>query len=276
MLLPFTATTLHIGGGEYGDFAGVFAFPPVVGYQNKGLNSGFNYVANTFVPVGGNRATMTLGDIKPNEEFIASTIQFLTSGGATAKVTVEGLGNVKAIYSYWTEEDGPSDGAGWYLDADGDQEYNQNSRIVPFGDAYCVERDSGETGAALVYAGEVENAPVTKTFNSGFNYIGNCAPANITLGDITPNEDFIASTIQFLTSGGATAKVTVEGLGTVKAIYSYWTEEDGPSDGAGWYLDADGDQEYNQNSRVINAGEAFCVERDSGETTASLTIPSAL
>ena len=233
-------------------------------------------MANTFVPIGVERTEMTLGDIKPNEDFIASTIQFLTPGGATAKVTVEGLGNVKAIYSYWTEEDGPADGAGWYLDADENQEYNQNARVVPFGDAYCVERDSTETEAALVYAGEVDKSPVTKTFNSGFNYVGNCAPANITLGDITPNEDFIASTIQFLTSGGATAKVTVEGLGNVKAIYSYWTEEDGPADGAGWYLDADENQEYNQNSRVIAAGEAFCVERDSTESDAALTIPSAL
>ena len=248
----------------------------VVGYQNKGFTSGYNYVANTFVPVGGERESMTLGDIKPNSEFIASTIQFLTSGGATAKVTVEGLGTVKAVYSYWTEADGPSDGAGWYLDADENQEFNQNNRIVPFGDAYCVERDALETDAQLVYSGEVDTAPVTKSFNSGYNYIGNCAPTNLTLGDITPNEEFIASTIQFLTSAGATAKVTVEGLGTVKAVYSYWTEADGPSDGAGWYLDADENQEYNQNGRIIEAGSAFCVERDALETEATLTIPSAL
>ena len=121
----------------------------VVGYQNKSLNSGFNYVANTFVPIGVERTEMTLGDIKPNEDFIASTIQFLTPGGATAKVTVEGLGNVKAIYSYWTEEDGPADGAGWYLDADENQEYNQNSRVIAAGEAFCVERDSTESDAAL-------------------------------------------------------------------------------------------------------------------------------
>ena len=247
-----------------------------MGYQNKTFNQGFNYVANTFVPVGKDAEAMTLADVKPNSEFVASTIQFLTSGGATAKVTVEGLGTVKATYSYWTTDDGAKDGDGWYLVADENTLYNQNSRIIAFGDAYCVDRDGGETGAALVYSGEVKTDGVTKSFGTGFNYIGNCSPTDITLGDVTPNDQFVASTIQFLTSGGATAKVTVEGLGTVKATYSYWASGDGAKDGDGWYLVADEDARYNQNGRVIKAGSAFCVDRDGGESGATLTIPSAL
>lgn len=253
-----------------------FVHSTIVGYQNKGFGSGFNYVCNTFVPIGVDRTEMTLGDIKPNDEFVFSSIQFLTSAGATAKVTVEGLGTVYATYNYWTEADDPADGEGWYLVADDGTKYNQNSKVVPFGDAYCVERDGGETGAALVYSGEVQSTPVTKTFNSGFNYIGNCVPTNLSLGDIVPNEDFVFSSIQFLTSAGATAKVTVEGLGVVYATYNYWTEADGAQDGDGWYLVADDAVQYNQNSRIIEAGSAFCVERDGGETTASLTFPSAL
>ena len=219
---------------------------------------------------------MTFGDIMPNEDFVYSTIQLLTSGGATAKVTVDGLGTVEAIFTYWTADDGAAAGAGWYLEADEDAEYNQNSRVIPFGSAYCVNREADETTAALTYAGEVQTTPVTKQLGAKFNYIGNCCPTDITFADITPNEDFVYSTIQLLTSGGATAKVTVDGLGTVEAIFTYWTADDGAAAGAGWYLEADEDAEYNQNSRVITAGSAFCVNRETDETDATITLPKAL
>ena len=101
---------------------------------------------------------MTFGDIKPNENFINSSIQLLTDGGATAKVTVEGLGTVWATFSYWDEDDA-SDGAGWYLDADEDAEYNQNSRVIPFGDSYLVNRPAlvspGKPGDNSLYSGKI-------------------------------------------------------------------------------------------------------------------------
>ena len=219
---------------------------------------------------------MTLGDITPNSEFISSSIQFLTTGGATAKVNDENLGEVYAEYIYWTEDDEPEGGAGWYFFSDDSATYNQNSRVVPFGDAYCVSRDSGEPDAELTYAGEVQTTAVTKSLVSGFNYVGNCCPRDLTLGDITPNSEFISSSIQFLTTGGATAKVNDENLGEVYAEYIYWTEDDEPEGGAGWYFFSDDSATYNQNSRVIAAGEAFCVSRDSGEPDATITIPAAL
>ena len=255
-------------------FIGRCARIDIVGYQNKALDAKFNFVVNTFVPVGTDKAAMTFGDIKPNDEFVNSSIQLLTSGGATAKVTVDGLGEVKAIFTYWDEDDA-SDGAGWYLDADEDAEYNQNSRVIPFGDGYLVDRMNNEPQAALVYSGEVESQPVTKSLNAKFNFLGNCSPTDITFGDLTPNASFVNSSIQLLTSGGATAKVTVDGLGEVKAIFTYWDEDDA-SDGAGWYLDADEDAEYNQNSRVIPAGAGFLVDRMNNEAGATITIPSAL
>lgn len=69
--------------------------------------------------------------------------------------------------------------------------------------------------------------------------------------------------------------MTVEGLGTVKAVFSYW-DESAATDGAGWYLDADDDAEYNQNGRVIKAGSGFLVNRAGTEQDATITIPSAL
>lgn len=219
---------------------------------------------------------MTLGDIKPNSEFISSSIQFLTTGGATAKIDDPNLGKVYATYVYWMEEDEPVGGAGWYFYDDDEAAYNQNDRIVPFGDAYCVDRASNETDAELTYAGEVQTTAVTKSLVSGFNYIGNCSPTDLTLGDITPNEEFVSSSIQFLTSGGATAKVDDANLGQVYATYVYWTEDDEPVDGAGWYFFDDDEAAYNQNNRPIVAGEAFCVDRASNESSATVSIPSAL
>ena len=217
---------------------------------------------------------MTLGDIKPNDDFVESSIQFLTPGGATAKVTF----NEKtywATYKYWREDDEPEQGEGWYFADDDNGDYNQNSRVVPFGDAYCVDRNGTESDANLVYAGQVEGA-VTKAFTTThFNYIGNCSPTQITLGDLTPNDTFVESSIQFLTSGGATAKVTFNDK-TYWATYKYWREEDEPEQGAGWYFADDENGDYNQNSRVIAAGEAFCVDVNGSETGASITIPDPL
>ena len=110
-LLHNSALALHTANGATSVISGHINVSPPVGYQNKSLNENFNFVVNTFVPVGTDKAAMTFGDIKPNSEFVNSSIQLLTSGGATAKVTVDGLGTVKATFSYWEEKDA-SDGAG--------------------------------------------------------------------------------------------------------------------------------------------------------------------
>ena len=219
---------------------------------------------------------MTLGDIVPNDEFINSSIQFMTPGGANATTTFKGK-SVKAKYVYWFAEDDPEDGAGWYLDADGDAEVNQNSVELPMGQGFLVSRNASETDAKLVYSGEVYTSPVTREFpSSGYNIVGNCCPTDLTIGDITPNEDFVNSSIQFMTPGGANASTTF-GTKTVKAKYVYWAAEDDPEDGAGWYLDADGDAEVNQNDLVTSAaGSGFLVSRNASEADAKVTIPSAL
>ena len=117
---------------------------------------------------------------------------------------------------------------------------------------------------------------MTKEFTTAnFNYIGNCSPVQITLADVTPSDTFVNSSIQFLTSGGATAKVEFNGE-TYYATYKYWREGDEPEQGAGWYFASDINGDYNQNSRVIEAGEAFCADINLTELGASLTIPSPL
>ena len=98
----------------------------------------------------------------------------------------------------------------------------------------------------------------------------------MTIGDIQPGEDFSLSSIQFMTPGGANAKVNFGGK-EVKAKYVYWTAGDDPEEGPGWYLDADEEGEVNQNELVtIPAGAGFLVSRTAAETDAMITIPSAL
>ena len=249
----------------------------VVGYQNKGFeNSGYSIVANTFLPVGGTAEGMTLGDIKVNDDFVASKLVFMTTGGANEKTTFKGK-TVNKEYVYWFEEDEPEEGAGWYLNADGDGEVNCNSVSLPLGDGILVSRTGSEVDAQLVYAGEVYTQPVTKGFaNSGYTPVGNCCPMTIKLGDITVNEDFVASKIVFMTTGGANEKTTFKGK-TVNKEFVYWLEEDEPEEGAGWYLNADGDGETNYNDLIeFGAGEGFLVSRTGSEADATVTLPSAL
>ena len=246
----------------------------VVGYQAQSFVQNMNFRCAAFVPVGKERAAMTLGDFTPNEDFVNSSIMFLTTGGATARTTFDGA-KVPETYVYWTEDDEPEDGAGWYLAADDDATVNQNDKVVPFGQAFCVTRTETETDATLTTAGEVQDTPVTLSFVQNMNFVGNCSPVDLTLGDITPNEDFVNSSIMFLTTGGATARTTFDGA-TVPATYVYWTEDDEPEDGAGWYLSADDDATVSQNAVPVPAGQAFCVTRTETETDATLTIPAAI
>lgn len=190
------------------------------------------------------------------------------------RVTFNGA-QVPATYVYWTAGDGAEDGAGWYLEADEDATVNQNGVNVPFGTGFLVYRNGLETDAALTYSGAVDTEPVTRSFaNAQYNICGNCSPVTITLGDITPNEEFVSSAISFMTQGGATARVTFKGS-QVPASYVYWTAGDGAEGGAGWYLEADEDATVNQNSLPLAAGQGFLVYRNGLETDATITIPAA-
>lgn len=248
----------------------------IVGYQTQGYDRAqYNIAAATFIPVAGDAGEMTLASLTPNESFCESQICFLKQNGANAKVEFAGK-QVSQTYVYWTEDDEPGAGAGWYLVADEDATINQNNVSLPFGDGFLVYRMGNEPDAALTSAGQVNNKPVTKGFSRAqYNICGNCTPVAITLGDITPNADFCESQICFLKQNGANAKVEFDGK-QVSQSYVYWTEDDEPSAGAGWYLVADEDATINYNSLVLKAGEGFLVYRMGNEPDAEITIPSAL
>ena len=225
----------------------------------------------TFDQVAGQKK-VTLGDIVPNGDVKLSKIQFLKPDGTIERVAFKG-GEKPAQYVYWREKDDPEEGEGWYLNADEDGEINQNGREMNFGDAFVVNNQDGGA-ATFTFSGAV-GGETTKTLTiSGFNYIGNCMPKKITLGDITPNDGFKLSKIQFLKSDGTIERVAFKG-GEKPAQYVYWREKDDPEEGPGWYLNADEDGEINQGETPILASQAFVVNNQDG-TTASLTIPAAI
>ena len=93
----------------------------VVGYQERAVEkSGWNLICNTFLPVNGDKAGMTLGDIKPNgwDFWSGDTIQFLDAGGGTASFTwtnpeTQEEETLDALFTYATINEGaPADG--WY------------------------------------------------------------------------------------------------------------------------------------------------------------------
>ena len=122
----------------------------IVGYQNKGFeNSGYNIAGNTFLTIGKAADELTLGDIVPNDEFVNSSIQFMTAGGANAKTTFGGK-TVTAKYVYWTAGDDPEEGPGWYLAVDDDGEVNQNELVtIPAGAGFLVSRPAAEASATV-------------------------------------------------------------------------------------------------------------------------------
>ena len=233
-------------------------------------------MANTFESIGVERDAMTLGDIKVNEDFVNSKLVFMTTGGANAKTTFGGK-QVEKSYVYWFAADDPEDGEGWYLAKDEDATVNCNNEPLPYGDGILVSRMSGEPDAQLVCAGQVSTTPVTKEFpNSGYTPVGNCCPMTIKLGDITVNEDFVNSKLVFMTTGGANAKIEFGGK-MVEKSFVYWTADDDPEDGAGWYLAKDEDATINYNNLIeFEAGEGFLVSRMSGEPDAAMILPKSL
>ena len=126
-----------------------YQFSPAVGYQNLELNLNYNYAASTFVTIGKTKSTMTFGDIGVNNlTYFGTVIQLLLDNGATATVEVDGLGEVDAMFTYATTEDGAPT-AGWYLMDDGAFEYPQNERVVTAGQGLLV--DCSDSDATVVF-----------------------------------------------------------------------------------------------------------------------------
>lgn len=241
----------------------------VVGYQNLELDTtGRNFIGATFLPIS---SSMTLGDVSVNDKFVPIS---------DTLYTINGYGGVAASYYYVDAETAEAFGgsAGWYLDSDidnwdGESELvSQNNVTLSVGQMVCVSASEAE--AAIVFAGAVADEDVTLVLDTtARNFLVNCTPVNITLGDITVNDKFVPI---------SDTLYTMNGYGGVAASYYYVDAETAEAFGgsAGWYLDSDIDNWDGESTIVsrndveIAAGQGFVAS--ASEAGAGVIIPSAL
>lgn len=214
---------------------------------------------------------MTMGDVGVNELFapITDTIY-----------TIDGFGGVDKMYYYVDADTASVFGgtAGWYYDTDIDNWDGEsslscrNGDTLEIGQMLCVS--CGTDGAALVFSGEVSAEDIALSIDTSVrNFLVNCTPSNITMGDITVNELFapITDTVY-----------TIDGYGGVAKMYYYVDADTASAFGgtAGWYYDTDIDNWDGEsavtchNDDPIAAGQGLVVS--SGTDGAALIIPSAL
>jgi len=240
----------------------------IVGYQNVPLTqNGFTATCSTLAPIGMTGGTMTLGDIAANEFFapFEDSIQIFDAAGA---LVVEATYVSQAFLDAY-ELTGYD--AGWYdlndLEMTGG---TLNSTVLAFGQSMTVF--TGYEGATLMYVGEVVQDTETLTLpltQNGFTALGNASPVELTLGDITANENFapFEDSIQIFNAAGA---LVVEATYVSQAFLDAY-ELTGYD--AGWYdlndLEMTGGT---LNATVMPAGQGMTVF--TGYAGAAIIIPN--
>ena len=248
-----------------------------MGYQQKDVTDGvYNFMTATFDKLSG---TYTLGDIGVNSDFVYSTLSFLDENAATKSFTIDGFAVDQFYYYFAADLDGTAfEGQpGWYfVDDDAGDLHSANSIPVPYGSTFYIEGQ--EDGAQIVFAGSVSDTDIPVDVEDGvYNFMGNCTPVNLTLGDITVNDAFVYSTLSFLDENAATKSFTIDGFTVDQFFYYFEADLDGTAfEGQpGWYfVDDDAGDLHSANSIPVNAGDTFYIEgQDDG---AQVIIPSAL
>ena len=260
-----------------------------------------------------------LGDISVNEDFFQSILQFSSKTGATKKFNLPGEGGtVDGQFQYWADDamydimDPDGDGVeiygysfpdniapgGWYVWGDDGKAYCMNDEEVPFGNGFMIDGVDTEGNPGICFSGEVAKEDVKLPLEKGyFTWGGNCMPVNYTLGDLTVNEDYFQSILQFSSKSGATKKFVLPGEGgTVDGQFQYWSAEamydimDPDGDGVeiygysfpdniapgGWYVWGDDGMAYCMNAEPLAAGAGFCIDGVDTEGDPRVIIPAPL
>ncbi len=232
----------------------------VVGYQEVNGTATKNFVISTLIPVGSDGTTMKLGDIKANSHFVFAGDDIIIFDGFT-KVA-------RAYYLDATTAGKNNMDEGWY-DADkaDDGDYVCiNSMLLPYGSGFIFNRSNEK--AALVFSGEVNLAPTEIIGGSSKNYVGNCTPVDIKLGEIKVNSKF-----QF----AGDDIIVFDGFTKVARAYYLDATTAGKNDmDEGWY-DADkaddGDYVCINNTVVAKAGDGFLFNRANDGAAVILPTP---
>ena len=218
----------------------------VVGYQNKEITAGFNFVAPTFLPVDSS-GMINIQDIKldaTTAESWSDNLQILDEGGATI-----------STYGYATAEESGFSKDGWL-----DEEGNYAEKVtVPYGAGILID---SANNSSVTFSGQVSDTESTITGVAGFNFTGNNTPAEIDIQDIkldaTTAESW-SDNLQILDEGGATI-----------ATYGFATAEESGFEKDGWL---DGDGNYAEKVKIA-PGQGVLIDLANEGTI--ITIPAAL
>ena len=242
----------------------------IVGYYDKALaNSEYTWTCPTFTGIGGQAVNFTLGQLVPNDNFAGfeDNIQFCDAEGNWE----DQLTYVSAAFLAANELDPKDYTVGWYALDDDTISENLNATVVPFAKGFCAF--SSYDDVAIKFAGEVPQAatPVALA-NSEYTWMGNASVANLTLGDIVPNDNFAGfeDNIQFCDAEGNWE----DQLTYVSAAFLAANELDPNDYTVGWYALDDDSISENLNATSVPAGKAFCAFSSYDEV--AITIPSPL
>jgi len=168
-------------------------------------------LAPTFEKIDG--SAPTLGDIIPGGDSVGY-------GGEIIQ-TFDSDNYVDGYYTYYCEDMGKPEGAGWY-----DEDENcWNSKELG-GKGIGVLFESG--AATVQFSGKVvKGKSVIEVANSGLSYVSNPTPVEMDIQKFVPTTDGIGY-------GGEIIQ-TFDSENYVDGYYTYYCEDMGKSEGAGWY-----------------------------------------
>jgi hypothetical protein len=195
--------------------------------------AGSSIIAPSFTTVCGGGTELTLGMITPSANFDAE----LGTGCGIQFINADGSWGVLA--EYWANY------GGWFVAGTDDQ---INDTIIPKGGAFIVQ---SAADATFQCAGEIGLESFTVAIPAGVSQVGNCIPAALTLGDITPSANFDAELgtgcgIQFINANGSWG-----------VLAEYWANY------GGWFISGTDDQ---INDTPLSEGQGFIVQAAADST----------
>ena len=250
----------------------------IVGYQNQTVaGSGFTWSVATLQQMGKNLESQTLGSfsLPTDENFLSGDSIILEVYGTD--------GALEGSYSFVDEANTSTYGltyTGWYplekmQNWEATDDDLSNDVVVPFGKGVIIT--SSEADTTLTFAGQVVDE--AKTFDvagSGFTWIGNATPVDLTLGDfaIPTDEGFLSGDSIILEFYGTD--------GALEGSYSFVDEGNTATYGltyTGWYplekmQNWEATDDDLANSVGIASGKMVIITSSESDTT--LTLPNPM
>ena len=121
----------------------------IVGFQDFTGTGSFNFTVATFLPIGTDGSTMTLGNITGNASFVPGT-DFIDLFTSTGDFITDATYSDPADAAYWNID------PGWYSreDYNNDAENNLNSTALPAGAGFAFCKTTST--ARLIVANPME------------------------------------------------------------------------------------------------------------------------